>query len=266
MARKDEFPLAPQERFSGISSSCPEIVRHLLAGSELKEMLAEIVATGIQDLGADRGAVYLYDAEYTRLNVGYSCGLSEEYLSFLMDVFHEVPGFRLIQESAPFVVVQDAWYESEARVVHEWASREGFRSLIILPLVYRQQRIGALAFYANETRSWSPEEIQAFQQLADLATIAVAYTAIQRQAQCWRDVLAAFQEIDRQILSTQDLEGVLSAISNALQRILGVSTLYIGLYDPLLNEVYFPILIDQGEKNNHRCAGNSPKGPDWPDG
>ncbi len=248
MVRKKESHLTAPEPPSGVISSWPDILHHLLTGSSLEEMLAEVVSAGIRGLGADRGAVYLYDPEYTRLTVGYSYGLSEEYLSFLMDAFREVPGFRIVREGVPFVAVQDAWHEPESQLVWEWARREGYRSFIVLPLVYREQRVGALAFYYNEMRSWTPEEVQVFQYLADQAAIAVAHTTLHRQAQRWPDVLAAFQDIDRQILSVQDLEVVLSAIAGALQRILGVSTLYIGLYNSLLDEVYFPILIDQGEK------------------
>jgi len=248
LSRKRESSLTASERLSGVFSSHPDVLHRLITGSSLEEMLAEVVAAGIQDLGADRGAVYLYDPEYTRLTVGYSCGLSEEYLSIVMDAFREAPGFRIIREGIPYVSVHDAWHEPESPLVREWARREGYRSFIVLPLVYREQHVGALSFYYNQIHSWSPEEVQALQYLADQAAIAVAHTTLHRQAQRWPDVLAAFQDIDRQILSVQDLEAVLSAIAGALQRILGVSTLYIGLYNSLLDEVYFPILIDQGEK------------------
>lgn len=248
MVQKSGSSHTLHEQPSGVSSSCPDVIRHLLTDSELEKVLAEIVAAGIRDFGANRGAVYLYDAEHVRLTVGASYGLSEEYLSFVMGAFRELPGFRLVQETAP-VVVQDAWHDPDAQAVWEWARREGYRSFIVVPLIYRQKQIGGLAFYHNEIRSWSPEEIEACQSLADQAAIAVAHTTLYRQAQHWPDVLAAFQEIDQQILSVQDLEAVLSAIASVLQRILGVSTLYIGLYDPLLDEVYFPILIDRGEKH-----------------
>lgn len=247
MIQKGQSSPTPYEQPSGVSSGYPDVICHLLAGSEPEKILAEIVAAGIRDFGADRGAVYLYDAESVRLTVGFSYGLSEEYLSFVTGAFRELPGFRIVQDTAP-VVVQDAWHDPDAQAAWEWARREGYRSFIAFPLIYRQKRIGALAFYYDEAWSWSPEEIEACQSLADQAALAVAHTALHRQAQQWPDVLAAFQEIDRQILSVQDLEGVLSAVVSALQRILGISTLYIGLYDPLLDEVYFPVLIDRGEK------------------
>ncbi len=247
MVQKSRPPLVSQEQLSGVSSSCPDVVRRLLTDSELEGILAEIVAAGIRAFDADRGAVYLYDAEHVRLTVGYSYGLSEEYLSFVTGAFRELPGFHLVKESVP-IVIRDAWHDPDAQAAWEWARREGYRSFIVLPLIYRQKHVGALAFYQNEVRSWGPEEIEACQSLADQAAIVVAHTVLHRQLQRWRSVLAAFQEIDRQILFVQDLEVVLSSIANALQQILGISTLYIGIYDALLDEVYFPILMDQGER------------------
>lgn len=246
MARKDDSSYASEAHLPGISSHWPGVVRRLLAGAELEEVLGEIVSAGVRDLGADRAAIYLYDEEHDRLAVGYSSGLSEEYLSFVTRIFRSAPGSRILRELSP-VMVQDAWSDPDARLASDWAQREGYRSFIVLPLVYHEKRIGALALYFDEVRSWGPEEVEAFRFLADQAALAVSHIRLHRQSQRWPGVLAAFQEIDRQILSVQDLEAVLSSVANALRQILGVSTLYIGIYDSLLDEVYFPILMDQGE-------------------
>ncbi len=224
-----------------------EVVRRLLTGTPLKDILLLFLDGGLRDVGADRGAIYLYNGERDRLTVGCARGLSEEYLLFLTDVFRQVSGSRLLQEPGP-IMIEDAWHDPAARALWEAARREGFRSYIVLPLRYLQRPLGAMVFYWNQPRSWAPEEVQRCQSLADLAAIAVAQESLSRQAHRWPDMLAAFQEIDRQILAAQDLEAVLASIAGALQRILGVSTLYIGLYDPLLDEITIPVLIDRGER------------------
>ncbi|MGC8945797.1 MAG: GAF domain-containing protein [Anaerolineae bacterium] len=244
---QQRMPASSDSRTAIGSSIGVDVVRHLLAGTELREVLAIILDSGLQDVGADRGAVYLYDGERDRLTVGCVRGLSEEYLSFLLQIFQKVPGYRLLQEPGP-ILIEDAWHAPEAQWLWEAARREGFRSFIVLPLRCRHSLLGAMAFYWDQPHSWSPKEMQQCQSLADLAAVAVALEAVSHRAQRWPEVLAAFQEIDRQILSVQDLEVVLSAISDVLQRTLEVSTLYIGLYDSLTEEVHFPILIDHGER------------------
>ncbi|MBC7227349.1 MAG: GAF domain-containing protein [Thermoflexales bacterium] len=224
-----------------------DLIRHLLSGTPLEEVLAAILERGLAGVGADRGAIYLYNGERDRLTVGCARMLSEEYLSFLTQIFRQVPGSRLLQEPGP-IMIEDAWHNPAAQALWEAARREGFRSYIVLPLRYRQRPLGAMVFYWNQPRAWNPEEVQRYQSLADLAAVAVSQEAMFHRASRWPNLLAEFQEIDRQILSAQDLETVLLSIAGALQRILGISTLYIGLYDPLLDEVYIPVMIDRGEQ------------------
>ncbi len=244
---KQRAPASSDSRTPLSPSIGLDVVRHLLAGTELREVLAVILDGGLQDVGADRGAVYLYNGERDRLTVGCARGLSEEYLSFLLRIFHQVPGYRVLQKPDP-ILIEDAWHAPEAQWLWEAARREGFRSYIVLSLRYRQSPLGAMVFYWDQPRSWSLEEVQQCQSLADLAAIAVVQEAVSHRARRWPEVLAAFQEIDRQILSIQDLETVLVSIARALQRILNVPALYIGLYDPLLDEINVPVLIDHGEQ------------------
>lgn len=245
MVQEESKPLLG-EALAG-TSPLPDVISYLLAGAELQEVLAKIVAGGMQATGADRGAIYLYDASLDRLTVGYAYGLSDDYLSFLTSKFREVPGSRILQQQSP-IYIQDAWHDPEAQALWETARKEGFRSYIVLPLFYRNRTLGALVFYHNDLHTYTPEDTRIYQFLANQATIVVAHTLLSQQVQRWSEVLSAFHEIDYQILSAHDLEFVLTAVANALQRILGISTLYIGLYDALQDEVYFPILIEQGEK------------------
>ncbi len=231
----------------GVADLGPEIVRRLLAGAPLEDVLHLILDSGLQDVGADRAAIYIYDHQRDRMTIGCARRLSEEYLSFLTDAFRQVPGSRLLQEPGP-ILIEDAWQDPAARALWEAARREGFRSYIVLALSHLQRLLGAMVFYWNQPRSWRPEEVQRYQFFADLAAIAIAQEELSRRAHRWSDMLAAFQEIDRQILVSQDLEAVLESIAGALQRILSVSVLYIGLYDSLLGEVAIPILIDRGER------------------
>jgi len=247
LSRKRESSLTASERLSGVFSSHPDVLHRLITGSSLEEMLAEVVAAGIQDLGADRGAVYIYDAERDCLTVGYARGLSQEYLDFLTDIFRQVPGSRLLQEPGP-IIIQDAWYDPEARMLWEAARREGFRSYIALSLRYRQKVLGALVLYSDQVRAWEPEEVKQSQSLADHAALVLAHISLYCRVQRWTEVLQALQEIDHQILSTQNLEDVLWAIANVLTRILEASTLYIGLYDAVLDELSIPVLVDRGER------------------
>ena len=55
----------------------------------------------------------------------------------------------------------------------EVARREGLVSLLSVPLVFREQAIGALCVYTTESHSFSNEEIRILSALADLSAIAM---------------------------------------------------------------------------------------------
>lgn len=246
MSWEETAQIPTENRFAEIPPSL-DIVHHLVIGSKLEEVLSEIIAAGLQVSGADRGAIYLYDATQDRLTVGYAHGLSREYLAYLTSIFREVPDAQILQKLSP-IYIRDAWHDPEARVLWEAALKEGFRSCVVLPIICRGQVLGAMVLCYNDLHTCTPKDIQFYQSLADQVAIAVAHIMVSQRAQRWSQALSAFQEIDYQILSAKNLESVLMTIADALQQILGVSTLYIGLYDALQEEVFFPVLIDNGEK------------------
>ncbi|MCS7281910.1 MAG: GAF domain-containing protein [Anaerolineae bacterium] len=223
------------------------VFRYLTGGAELEAVLQEILTAGLKDSEADRAAVYLYDWERDRLSIGCALGLSEEYLAFLTSVFRDVPGRRILETSEP-VWVRDAWNDPEARALWEAARREGFRSYVVLPLIYHGQVLGAMVFYYNDLRDPNPDLHRFYQALADQAAIAVANSILLRSLRRRAEALAALREIDAQIAVGADLETVLETIAGTIQKMLRVSTYFIGLYDPLQEEIHFPVFVDRGER------------------
>lgn len=220
--------------------------RRMAAELELEKVLEGIVVVGMEAVGTDRAAVYIYDAERDRLDVSYAHGLSQTYLDFLVTSFRSVPGSRILQKP-DMVWVRDAWHDPEARPLWEAARREGIRSYLVLPLIHLQQVLGALVFYHDEIRDYGPEERQLCQALADHAAAVLENALLYRETQRRLVELSALHEIDLQVSAALDLEQVLETIAEQLQRILGVSTLYIGLYDAERDELDLQVIVDDGE-------------------
>ncbi len=225
----------------------PVVFRYLAMATELETVLREILVAGAKFSNADRAAVYLYDPERDHLSVGYALGLSEEYLSFLTSVFRNVPGREVLATRAP-IWIRDAWNDPEAQVLWEAARREGFRSYIVFPLVYHGQVLGAIVFYYNGLREPDPDLQRRCQALADQAAIAVANSLLLRSARRRAEALAVLREIDTRIAAGADLEAILETVASVIEKTLGAPTYYIGLYDPLQEEVYFPVFVDGGHR------------------
>lgn len=230
----------------------PTVFRYLAAGVELEAVLHEILTAGLKASDADRAAIYLYDPERNCLRTGYALGLSEEYLSLLTSIFREVPGSRVLESGAP-IWVRDAWSDPETQALRDAARREGFRSYVVLPMVYRQQVLGAMVFYYNNLRDPNYDLQHRYQALADQAAIAVANSLLLQSAQRRAQALAALRELDAQIAAGADLEAFLETAAGTIQKVLGVSTYFIGLYDPLQEEVRFPVFVDEGIRQPPVC-------------
>lgn len=156
--------------------------RQMALELDVDEVLAGIVTTGMGVIGADRAAVYVYDAEDDRLEVSYARGLSSSYLDFLTSAFRQVPGSRVLQDQQ-MVWVRDAWSDPESQALREAARAEGFRSYLVLPLAHLQRLVGALVFYHDEIHRYGQDDLAFCQALADYAAAALENALLYRQAQ-----------------------------------------------------------------------------------
>nr|HID13918.1 GAF domain-containing protein [Anaerolineae bacterium] len=155
-------------RVEALAQASARIVTEL----DLEKTLAGVVQAGLEALRADRAAVYLYDEAHDRLDVGYAYGLSPEYVQYIQDQFHDVPGYRILQTLAP-MWVRDAQSDPEARALWEMARREGFHSYVVLPLQHVDRLIGAMVYYYDGIRTFTEGDQQLCQALANQAAVAI---------------------------------------------------------------------------------------------
>lgn len=221
--------------------------RWIAFGPDLEQALRGLTRAGLEVIGADRSAVFLYDAESDTVSLGYARGLSEEYLRHLIENFSDTPDYRAVR-TLHEVLVEDVWYDPRARALWEAARREGFRSYLVLPLVRQRRAIGTLAFYSDRYRTYDPEDRRFCQALADQAAAAVENALLHQETQRRLDELQALHEIETHIASALDLQEVLTAIAEEIQRVFEASTLYIGLYDARRDELHMPLIMDQGKR------------------
>lgn len=222
-----------------------EASRRMSAELDLEKALEGIVTVGMSIVGADRAAVYLYDAERDRATVSYACGLSQDYLDFLVNTFRDVPGYRVL-EGLEAIWVRDTLSDLDDSPLREAIMKEGFRSYVVLPLVYLQQVRGALVFYHNDVRDYNPADLELCQALAGQAAAVLENAMLYRQTQRRLEELAALHEIDLHMLAALELDPLLKIIVEQMVRILGVSTLYIGLYDERADVLDLRAVLDQG--------------------
>ena len=223
--------------------------RWMALGLELEKALRRLVETGVQIVEADHAVLLLHNPEADRFEVGYAWGFSEEYLNYLLDVFQQTPDYRAMR-TLQEVYVEDAWHDPRAQVLWKAAREEGFHSYLVLPLVRHQRAIGTLAFYHDRYHTYDPEDRRICQALADQAAAAVENSFLHQETQRQLEALSVLHGIESHIASALNLEDLLEAVGKEIQRLLKVSTFYIGLYQPEKQAVHLPLLIDRGRRRD----------------
>jgi len=182
-----------------------------LGSLDVEAMLPEVLALAGRTLAADAYSVWQYDEATGIWSVGARVGLSDEYVAAAMAAIRG--NTATVSLDAP-IVAEDieltAWLTPEHRKAH---SLEGTRSMMALPLHYRERVLGTLVVYYREPRSFSEAEKSTAMLLANLAAAAIGtadlYQAQRRLAEDQRFVA----EASELLASSLDYETTLSNLA-----------------------------------------------------
>ena len=149
-----------------------EIAAQVNCTQDLDEILNGALATTLQVVGVDAGEVFLFDEETGELFLHAQQGLSE---AFLVEEAVLGPGECLCGLSAAsrsLVVAADiASHPARSRSA---CSREGFRSLLCLPLLVRGQVLGLLNVQCRAPRQFTAEDEELLTAIGNQIGIAIA--------------------------------------------------------------------------------------------
>jgi PAS domain S-box-containing protein len=147
-------------------------------------------------LGADRAGVFLFEND--RFRYSATRRLSRAYIDHVSKSYMRSVGGLLPLTRSP-VFVADVTSDPRTRVNHEVAAREGIRSMMLAPLVAREEVIGALALYHDTIYLHDAGEIAQVRALADQVTLALAGAALHQQTMRQLAELRALDAIQRAV-------------------------------------------------------------------
>ena len=164
----------------------------LIAGTLEMEALLPAIVEGVQPaLGVDRAAIYLGDLERGLVDL-YAHGFPPEYVAAMRQALQGPVGPLPLDVSKPFVAddarahpairaLRDRLYASLDERIREMEARA--RTVAILPLVYRGEQLGVLAFFHDRPRPYTHDDLLLAQAIASQAAIAVKNATLFAQAQ-----------------------------------------------------------------------------------
>lgn len=139
---------------------------------ELKRVLKSLLLESVRELNVRAGSIRLLNAQKQILHLATAYGLSEDYLKKGEVQLAQSPIDQRVLDSGKPASITDVTQESGFQYV-EAASREGIRSVLVLPLRIHDLMVGVMRLYSGQVRHFAPEEISLANAVADLGAIAI---------------------------------------------------------------------------------------------
>ncbi len=214
-----------------------EVSRAVSSTLDLETVLNTIVARAVELSGTNGGLIYEYDEPTQEFQLRGSHRMEQE----LVELVRTAP-IRLGEGAtgkaavlrAP-VQVSDVLDEREYDVarVRTIFERLGYRSFLVVPLLFEQRVIGALAVWRREPGSFSPEVVNLLQAFATQSTLAI------QNARLFREIADKSQQLDA---ASRHKSEFLASMSHELRTPLNA---IIGFSEVLLERMF-------GEVNENR--------------
>jgi GAF domain-containing protein len=139
---------------------------------ELKQVLKSLLLESVRELNVRAGSIRLLNPQKQMLHLATAYGLSEDYLKKGEVELAQSPIDQRVLDQGRPASITDVTRESGFQYA-EAASREGIRSILVLPLRLRELMLGVMRLYSGQIRHFAPEEISLANAVADLGAVAI---------------------------------------------------------------------------------------------
>lgn len=166
-----------------LHQSLYKIAEALNSSLELKTMLQQVLTATVSKMGLKAASIRLLDPKHQILRLVAACGLSEEYLSKGdVHVSDSPVDQRVLQGET--VTLYDVEHEVGFEYPEE-ATREGIRSVLVVPIKLKDRILGVMRVYSARPRHFGLVAINFLKSVANLVAMAIEnaelYATLRRQ-------------------------------------------------------------------------------------
>ena len=165
------------------------------SGKYLEEMLQLIVRMIAEMMQARVCSIMLVDSQKNELVLKAAKCSSEEYWQRPNLKIGKSLISRVVKERSP-LMVRDVTKEA-GYLYPELATKEGVRSLVSVPMIFKDHVIGVINVYSAEERTFSGEDLRVLSTVADQAALAFENTKLSVAVQESQEALLARKLVER---------------------------------------------------------------------
>lgn len=185
--------------------SLVKVSQSITSESYLDEILNLIVVVTAEMLNSKICSIMLVDDKGKELSIKATQSLSEEYKK-KPNIKVETSLSGEVLKTRKAVTVADVRTE-EKYSYRELAQKEGFTSMVAVPMIVKDKAIGVINVYTKEPHIFSREEVDVLQMVANQAAVAVENTKLMNEAVKAKEALETRKLVER-------AKGVLMKMSN----------------------------------------------------
>jgi len=184
------------ERRREVAEGLRGILAVLNSNQSLEAILDYITSCASRLLGAEAVSIYRLQAESHLLSIQSSRGLSEEYLAHSVIPLGQLATGRAVFEGKPVVnnnvaellTGMNQPLTSEMTTLLNVLSKQ-YRAVLSVPLVVKNEKVGALTLYYVQPRAFAQEEIDLAVSFCDQTALAIENARLREKIQ--EDAVAA---------------------------------------------------------------------------
>ncbi len=210
-----------------------EVTRLISMVHDPQQVMDLVVRRLPQLLEVDAATIRLLDSGTNTFVLGAACGVSDEYLSRTTIDSTEV--MSALMRGLPI-----AKTGIDLHCDHDgcaFISREGVKSALSLPILFKGDVIGLLRLLTKDSREFSEAEIAFAMSLAEQVGVAISNSRLFQEMENQVNFFRELREISRLVNSTLDLDRILKTIVDKLPGITGVKGCTIRLLHPATNRL-----------------------------
>ncbi|MCP4340659.1 MAG: GAF domain-containing protein [Desulfobulbaceae bacterium] len=211
-----------------------QAVTRLISSVHYPQQVMDLVVRRLPDLlEVDAATIRLLDSTTDSFVLGAAWGVSDEYLSRTTIDSKDV--MAALKQGRPM-----AKTDIDLACDHDscqYISREGVKSAMSLPILYKGEVIGILRLLTKDTREFTDKELNFALSLAEQVGMALSNGRMFQEMETQVKFLSELREISGIVNSTLDLDEILAAIVEKLPTILQVKGCTVRLLHPATNRL-----------------------------